>query len=121
MFMSRFIRTDYHAGQIFIPHRPRKMRLSHEPSEKNNRLSRRESCGLITEKFIIRPTVFNICKLFATALFAVPCLLTYVFFVFMYKSHLLSVNCSDNKRHAIVLIIINAYPFRGLGGVTCMG
>src|SRR6218665_358136 len=21
MFMSRFIRTDYHAGQIFIPHR----------------------------------------------------------------------------------------------------
>ena len=22
MFMSRFIRTDYHAGQIFIPHRP---------------------------------------------------------------------------------------------------
>src|SRR6218665_1015212 len=22
MFMSRFIPTDYHAGQIFIPHRP---------------------------------------------------------------------------------------------------
>src|SRR6218665_712534 len=33
--------------------RPRKMRLSREPVEKNNRLSRREKCGLITEKSII--------------------------------------------------------------------
>src|SRR6218665_1758678 len=41
--------------------RPRKMRLSRETAEKNNRLSRREKCGLITEKSNI--TVFNICKL----------------------------------------------------------
>src|SRR6218665_4030499 len=44
--------------------RPRNMRLSGEPAEENNRLSRRKKCGLITEKFI--STVFNICRLFAT-------------------------------------------------------
>ena len=56
----RVFRTADHAGQIFIPHRPpaaictkpasrpRKMRLNREPAEKNNRLSRRENCGLIT-------------------------------------------------------------------------
>src|SRR6218665_4004921 len=86
-------RTAAHAGQIFIPHRPpaaicakpasrpRKMRLSREPAEKNNRLGRREKFGLITEKSI---TVFNICKLFASTIFAVPCRRSYVFFVFMY-------------------------------------
>jgi len=37
---------------------PQKMRLRREPAEKNNRLSRRENCGIITEKFIV--TVFNI-------------------------------------------------------------
>src|SRR6218665_744298 len=66
--------------------RPRKMRLSRKAAEKNYRLSRREKCGLITEKSII--TVFNICKLFATVIFAVPCRRSCVFFVFMFKTHL---------------------------------
>src|SRR6218665_1919951 len=76
--------------------RPRKMRLSREPDEKNDLLNSREKCGLTTQKSII--AVFNICKLVATAIFAVPCRRSYVFFVFMYKMHLLSLHCSDNKR-----------------------
>src|SRR6218665_3523983 len=81
------------------------MRLSREPAEKNNRLSRREKCGLITEKSII--TVFNICKLFASTIFArVPCRRSYVFFVFMYKTHLLSVHSSYNKTHPQLNIIL---------------
>src|SRR6218665_2459747 len=91
--------------------RPRKMRLCREPAEKSNRLNRLEKCGLITEKSII--TVFNICKLFATAIFAVPYRRSYVFFAFMYKTHLLSLDCSDNKTHPRLNISL---PFRGLGG-----
>src|SRR6218665_3678583 len=37
----------------FVLSRLRKMLLSREPAEKNNRLSRQENCGLITEKSII--------------------------------------------------------------------
>src|SRR6218665_2664409 len=57
-----------------------KRRLSREPAEKNSRLSRRERCGLITEKFII--TVFTKCKVFAMAIFVVS-RRSYVFFVFI--------------------------------------
>jgi len=81
----------------FVLSRWQKMWLSSEPAEKNNRLSRQEKCGLITEKSII--TVFNTCKLFATAIFTVPYRRFCIFFVFMYKTHLLSLKCSDNKTH----------------------
>jgi len=38
--------------------RPQKMRLSCEPAEKNNRLSRREKCGLITENPLLQFSTF---------------------------------------------------------------
>src|SRR6218665_1878116 len=81
IFILDVFRTADHAGQIFIPHRPpaaicakpasrpRKL-LSREPAEKNIRLSRRENCGLDTEKSITK--VFRILKLFATACFSIP-------------------------------------------------
>jgi len=84
--------------------RPRKVWLSREPAEKNHRLSRQEKCGLITEKSII--AVFNICKLFTTAICTAPCRRSYVFFVFTYKMHLLSLHFSDNKTHPWLNIII---------------
>src|SRR6218665_120377 len=71
--------------------RPRKMRLSRELAKTNNWLNRREKCGLITEKSII--TVFNTRKLFAN-----PCRRSYVFFMLVYKAHLLSLHCMITKR-----------------------
>src|SRR6218665_3368913 len=58
--------------------RPRKLRLSREPAEKNIRLSRRENYGLDTEKSITK--VYRILKLFATACFAIPRRCCYGFF-----------------------------------------
>src|SRR6218665_2749914 len=80
--------------------RPRKIRLNREPAEKTNRLSRREKCGIITEESII--TVFNNYKLFATAIFAVPCRRNHVFFVFMHKMHLLSLHYTDSKTFPVL-------------------
>src|SRR6218665_1886184 len=85
------------------------MRLSREPAQKNNRLSRREKCDLITEKSII--TVFNVCKLFATAIFAVPCRRIYVFFVCIYKTHLLSLPLPYTLVHTVQSCLSgNAFP-----------
>src|SRR6218665_1977745 len=83
-------------------------RSTREPAEKNNRLSRREKCGLITEKSII--TVFNICKLFATIIFAVL-VGAVVFFVFMHKKHILSLHRSDNKMHPHRNIVLMHFLF----------
>jgi len=101
--------------------RPRIIRLSCEPAKKNNRLSRRTKCGLITDKSII--TVFNICKLFAATIFVVTFQCSYVFLVFickahlvfMYKTHLLSLHCSDNKTYPWLNIVHTAFPFCSLG------
>src|SRR6218665_3579708 len=104
MFMTRF-----------IP--PRRTHFHSTPAEKNNRLSCGVKCGLVTEKSVI--TVFNICKLFATVIFAVACRLCYVFFVFMYKTHLLSLHCSDNKTHPrLNIILCNLWCHGGLGRLT---
>src|SRR6218665_3490709 len=89
---------------------PRKFRLSRKLAEKNIRLSRRENCGLNTKKSMTK--VFRILKLIATSCFAIPRQRCYVFFVFMYKTRLISLHhCSDSKIHPR----LDVFPFAAFG------
>src|SRR6218665_3800064 len=93
--------------------RPRKMRLSREPAEKNNRLRRREKCGLITEKSIIRFQHLqairygHIRRPLSAHLFSLSLCIKRTYF-----------HCAAMIKIApTTLHSINAFLFRGLGGV----
>src|SRR6218665_2894269 len=91
-------RFSYHTGR-----QPRFVLIKR--AEKNNRLSLREKCGLITEKSIITAFSRPICKAVQAirhchknySLSLVGAVI--ILFVSMYKTHLLSLHCNYNKTH----------------------